>query len=95
MGANSPFPRNHASRGREFPPVQLGYLRVSQKREPDLEAYREAASAMACDDETVLAELDAANIEKAMITGFDEASTAGSTFVINESVAAIAERHPE
>lgn len=78
-----------------FPPVQLGYLRVFQKRKPDLEAYREAALAMACDDDMVLAALDAANINKALITGFDEASTAGSTFVTNESVAAIAERHPD
>ncbi|MGH7858748.1 MAG: amidohydrolase family protein [Candidatus Binatia bacterium] len=78
-----------------FPPAQLGYLRVFQKREPDLEAWGRAARAMAMDDEGVLAALDAAGIERALITGFDEKSTGGTTFVTNESVAAIAGRHPD
>jgi predicted TIM-barrel fold metal-dependent hydrolase len=78
-----------------FPEAQLGYLRVFQKREPDLEAYRIAARRMAMDDELILAGLDVAGISKMLITGFDEAtSNGGKTFVSNESVAAVAERHP-
>jgi hypothetical protein len=78
-----------------FPQAQLGYLRVFQKREPDLEAYRAAAPKMARDDAEILASLDAAGIARALITGFDEASTAGKTFVANECVAAVAQRHPQ
>ncbi|MGH7899820.1 MAG: amidohydrolase family protein, partial [Candidatus Binatia bacterium] len=79
-----------------FPEAQLGYLRVFQKRAPDLAAYRHAARAMAMDDDAILAGLDAANIRRALITGFDEASSNdGKTFVANECVAAAAERHPD
>jgi hypothetical protein len=42
----------------------------------------------------VLAGLDAAGITRSLITGFDEKSTAGRTFVPNELIAPIAERHP-
>jgi predicted TIM-barrel fold metal-dependent hydrolase len=42
----------------------------------------------------IMRALDEANVRLALITGFDEATTAGSTFVTNESVAAIAARHP-
>jgi predicted TIM-barrel fold metal-dependent hydrolase len=78
-----------------FPEAQLGYLRVFQKRPADLASYREAARRMALDDSAVLAALDAAGIRHTMITGFDEASSnAGKTFVANEAVAAVAERHP-
>jgi hypothetical protein len=77
-----------------FPEPQLGYLRVFFKREPSLDRFRDMAHALATDDETILASLDAANIKAALITGFNEASTGGTTFITNESVAAIAERHP-
>src|SRR5262249_39284872 len=73
-----------------FPEPQLGYLRVFWKGEASLEAFRRAAQAMACDDAQVLAMLDAADISRALITGFNEASTGGTAFVTNESVAAIA-----
>src|SRR5208337_4502219 len=72
-----------------FPQVQLGYLRIFQKREPDLDAYRAAAPKMARDDAQILAELDAANVSRALVTGFDEASTAGKIFVTNDCVAAL------
>ena len=77
-----------------FPLPQLGYLRVFQKREPSVEAWAVAAKAMACDDDVILASLDAAGIAMALVTGFDEASTGGTRFVPNEHVAAFAERHP-
>ncbi len=82
----------HASEN--FPDAMLGYLRVFFKREPDPESFRKMADAMVQDDETILKGLDEAGIDRALVTGFDETSTAGSAFVTNEAVAAIAERHP-
>jgi hypothetical protein len=76
-----------------FPEPQLGYLRVFGKRQQSLEEYRDVALALARDDDTILAMLDEAGIRLTLITGFDEASTAGKTFVTNEAVAAFAERH--
>jgi predicted TIM-barrel fold metal-dependent hydrolase len=78
-----------------FPELQLGYLRVFQKREPSVEEFQVVARQLARDDAEVLASLDEAGISRALITGFDEASTGGTTFVPNEAVAAIAERHPD
>lgn len=77
-----------------FPEPMLGYLRVFQKREPSMEAVRGVSRVVPPDDDAVLASLDEAAISRAMITGFDEASTAGTCFVSNEAVAAVAERHP-
>ncbi len=79
---------------RNFPEPMLGYLRVFFKREPTLETVRKLAGALVQDDAEILKSLDEANVAHALVTGFDEASTAGSTFISNEAVAAIAERHP-
>jgi uncharacterized protein len=78
-----------------FPEPQLGYLRVFWKGDPTMEAFRRLAPGLARDDAAVLASLDEAGITRALVTGFDETSTGGSCFVSNESVAAIAERHPD
>jgi predicted TIM-barrel fold metal-dependent hydrolase len=78
-----------------FPLPQLGYLRVFFKTEPAPDTFRRMAPALVRDDADILADLDAARIAKTLITGFDEASTGGTTFVTNESVAAIAGRHPD
>ncbi len=78
-----------------FPEAQLGYLRVFSKRELDLEEYRTYAPRMAREDTDIIADLDAAGITQALITGFDERTTTGKTFVANECVAALFERHPE
>ncbi|MBI3782220.1 MAG: amidohydrolase [Deltaproteobacteria bacterium] len=78
-----------------FPLPQLGYLRVFWKQEPSVELFRSLCDRIVADDELILASLDAAGITRALITGFDEASTGGTTFVTNESVAAIAGRHPD
>ncbi len=78
---------------KNYPEAQLGYLRVFQKREPDLQKYRATAPRLARDDDVILADLDAGNISRSLITGFDELSTAGKTFVTNECVAAVFERH--
>lgn len=77
-----------------FPEMQLSYLSIFQKRDVTLAAYEKVAKGMAMDDDGVVELLDAANVEKSLITGFVEPSTAGDTFVSNESVAAIAERLP-
>jgi predicted TIM-barrel fold metal-dependent hydrolase len=78
-----------------FPEPMLGYLRVFFKRDPTQETIRQFARALVQDDEVILATLEEANIVYTLVTGFDEASTAGSTFVSNEAVAAIAARHPD
>src|SRR5262245_36633342 len=79
--------------GDHFPLPQLGYLRVFWKGEPTIETFRDFARTVACDDADVLASLDAAHITRTLITGFDEASTGGTAFVVNDVVAAVAERH--
>lgn len=78
-----------------FPEPQLGYLRVFQKLDVSTQSFAKLARALATDDEAVLASLDEAGIERALITGFDEASTGGTHFISNESIAAVAGRHPE
>src|SRR5262249_48287059 len=78
-----------------YPEAQLGYLRVFSKREPNLEDYRSYALRLAREDRELIVDLDAAGIMKAVITGFDERTTAGRTFVGNECVAALVERHPD
>jgi hypothetical protein len=77
-----------------FPEAMLGYLRVFFRREPTLESARKMIGALASDDGPILAALDEADVAWSLVTGFDEKSTARSTFVSNESVAALAERHP-
>jgi predicted TIM-barrel fold metal-dependent hydrolase len=78
-----------------FPEPQLEYLRVFQGRAPDAHAVAEMCRALACEDAAVLETLDEAGITRALITGFDEASTGGTTFVSNEAVDAITRRHPD
>jgi predicted TIM-barrel fold metal-dependent hydrolase len=80
---------------RGFPEPMLGYLRVFFGREPTAEGVRKMGESLARDDAEILAELDAAGISRQLVTGFDEASTAGRTFVTNPAIAAIAERHPD
>ena len=83
-----------AHAGEHFPEAMLGYLRVFFRREPTPESARRMIGALAMDDGPILAALDEADVAWSLVTGFDEKSTARSTFVSNESVAALAERHP-
>ena len=79
-----------------FPLPQLGYLRVFfGAREPSPALFEELCRGLVREDASILASLDEAGIRRALVTGFDEASSGGTTFVTNESVAAIAERHPD
>ena len=78
-----------------FPDLMLGYLRVFWKQQPTQEGVRARVEAAAQPLEHVMAAIDAAGIGRTLITGFDEASTAGKTFVPNEIVAGITARHPD
>jgi hypothetical protein len=90
-----PVPEMMAHLRDNFPDLMLGYLRVFWKQQPTQEAVRARAESAAQPLDRVMAAIDAAGIGKTLITGFDEASTAGKTFVPNEIVAGIAARHPD
>ena len=89
-----PVPEIMTHIAHNFPDAMLGYLRVFWKQQPSQEGLRAGAPAMARSLDDVLAALDAAGITRSLITGFDEKSTAGRTFVPNELIAPIAEGHP-
>jgi predicted TIM-barrel fold metal-dependent hydrolase len=78
-----------------FPDEQLCYLEVFTKTTVSAEQFSEYAHTLRRSDEQILDALDAAGITLSLITGFDERSTCGVTFVHNTSVAAIAERRPD
>jgi len=90
-----PVPEMMAHLRDNFPDLMLGYLRVFWKQQPTQEAVRARVESAAQPLDHVMAAIDAAGIGRTLITGFDEASTAGKTFVPNEIVAAIAARHPD
>ncbi len=90
-----PVPEVMAHLRDNFPDLMLGYLRVFWKQQPTQEAVRARVEAAAQPLDRVMAAIDAAGIGRTLITGFDEASTAGRTFVPNEIVAAITARHPD
>lgn len=78
----------------DFPEPMLGYLRVFFKQQPTKEAVKGMVGALVQEDDAILKELDHAGVRHALITGFDEASTAGSRFISNEAVDALATRQP-
>ncbi|MGO9926688.1 MAG: amidohydrolase family protein [Mycobacterium sp.] len=78
-----------------FPTEQLQYLEVFTKRTVSAEQFSDYAESLRQTDDRILDSLDAAGITLSLITGFDEKSTCGVTFVHNDSVAALAERHPD
>ena len=80
--------------GENFPDAMLGYLRIFWKQPATQETLRAGAPALARSLDDIVAELDAAGISRTLITGFDEKTTAGKTFVPNELVAPIVARHP-
>jgi predicted TIM-barrel fold metal-dependent hydrolase len=89
-----PVPEIMAWVADNFPDDMLGYLRVFWKEQPTQEVVRSRVSSIVMSEADVLAALDAAHVGRALITGFDERSTAGKTFVPNELIAPLAERHP-
>jgi len=90
-----PVPEVMEHVARHFPKEMAGYLRVFYKREPDPAEFGRIAAGMTMDDETVVAALDQAGIDRTLITGFDEFSSVHETFIPNELVAGLAERHPD
>lgn len=78
-----------------FPDAMLGYLRVFYKQEPTQSAVRTRMHAIQLSLEDVVSALDAAGIARTLVTGFDERTSAGKTFVPNALVAPLAERHPD
>jgi predicted TIM-barrel fold metal-dependent hydrolase len=78
-----------------FPKEMAGYLRVFYKREPRADEFRAAAGGLEMSDEAVISLLDEAGIGRTLITGFDEWGSVHETFIPNELVAGIAERHPD
>ena len=78
-----------------FAEEMLGYIRVFWKQEPTREGLRTQLQSFQMPEEHVLAALDAAGITRSLITGFDEQSSVRETFIPNQLVAALAERHPQ
>ena len=77
-----------------FPEQMLGYLRVFFKQKPALESIGPLFDSFVMAEEAVMSALEAAGIGRSLVTGFDERSSAGVTFMPNERVASIAARHP-
>lgn len=90
-----PVPEVMAHIAEHFPKQMLGYIRVFWKREPTQESVRENAKSLQISEDAVMTALDAAGISRSLITGFDEESSAGETFIPNELVAGLVERHPD
>ena len=78
-----------------FPAEQLQYLEVFTKTTVSAEQFSDYADTLRRTDDQILDSLDAAGITLSLITGFDEKSTCGVTFVHNASVAALAARYPD
>src|SRR5262249_34259550 len=89
-----PVPEVMAHIAEHFPDAMLDYLRVFWKQPASQETIRTGAPAMTRSLDQVIADLDAAGVARTLITGFDERSTAGKTFVPNEAVAPIADARP-
>jgi len=80
---------------RNFPKEMAGYLRIFYKREPRPEEFGAAARGLQMTEEELIAQLDQADISRTLITGFDEWSSVHATFIPNDLVAGLAERHPD
>jgi predicted TIM-barrel fold metal-dependent hydrolase len=89
-----PLPEVGAHLAEHFPEPMLGYLRVFWKQPATMETVRAMQAGRALDEDVVMRSLDEAGIERSLITGFDETTSAGSMTMPNELVAKIAERHP-
>lgn len=78
-----------------FPVELLSYFEVFTKTTISAEQFGAYAESLRRTDDQILDSLDDAGITRSLITGFDERSTCGVTFVHNASVAAVAARHPD
>lgn len=73
-----------------FPVELLSYFEVFTKTTISAEQFGAYAESLRRTDDQILDSLDDAGITRSLITGFDERSTCGVTFVHNASVAAVA-----
>jgi predicted TIM-barrel fold metal-dependent hydrolase len=73
-----------------LPTEQLQYLEVFTKTSITNREFAAYAETLPQSDEEILSSLDQAGITHSLISGFDERSTCGETFVTNEAVAAFA-----
>jgi predicted TIM-barrel fold metal-dependent hydrolase len=89
-----PVPEVMTHVSEHFPREMAGYLGVFFKQEPRPDQFRAVAKAFERDEQSVIGLLDEAGIEQSLITGFDEWSSVHETFIPNELVAGLAERHP-
>jgi predicted TIM-barrel fold metal-dependent hydrolase len=78
-----------------FPKEMLGYLKVFYKQPPTMESFKARAKAIAMTEDAVLALIDEARIERSLVTGFDEHSSVGETFIPNELIAALVAHAPK
>lgn len=78
-----------------FPVELLSYFEVFTKTTISAEQFGAYAESLRRTDDQILDSLDDAGITRSLITGFDERSTCGVTFVHNASVAAVAARDPD
>ena len=85
-----PVPTMIRHAAEHFPEKMLGYLRVFYKAEPTAEAVKLAMGGLEVPEADVVAALGAARIERTLVTGFDEKTHAGATFMTNEIVAELA-----
>ena len=78
-----------------WPEAQNGYLRVFYKQAPSADIFPALARGFTQPDEAVLADLDAAGIAKALVSGFDEGTNNRDQILMkNDLVAAVAEKFP-
>src|SRR5437879_2463598 len=89
-----PLPEVGAHFAEHFPEPMLGYLKVFWKQPATMETVRAMQAGRTLSEDDVMKALDDAGIERSLVTGFDETSTAGTVTMPNELVAQIAERHP-
>ena len=87
-----PTPEFLENAAERFPEQMLGYLRVFFKRPATIDAVAGVFGAVGMSDEVLRAELARAGIVRSLVTGFDEHSFVGKTFVSNDRVARIVER---
>ncbi len=78
-----------------FPSEMLGYLRIFGKLAPVLASIHAWSDAFTQPEDDVFASLTQAGITWTLATGFDERSSCGKTFMTNEIVAALHDRHPD
>ena len=78
-----------------FPIELLSYFEVFTKRTISAEQFSDYVESLRWTDDQITESLDAAGITRSLITGFDEKSTCGVTFVHNASVTALAARYPD